>query len=106
MVSLSCNLVQPVAALDECISGLQTNGLTHDSTKIQCPILLLWLHPWHKIPQSNGAQRDETEVDAIQKAPGPLHLGEDGCWHQKKAQHHQKQQQHKVDGSGGPRLQA
>lgn len=111
VVYLSCKLVQPVAAhelsaLDECISSLQTNRLTHDSTEIQCPILLLWLHPWHKIPQSNGAQRDETEVDAIQKAPGLLQLGEDGCWHHKKAQHHQKQQQHKVDSSGGPRLQA
>lgn len=79
-------------------------ALTHDRDLIQLPVLLPWPHPRNKIPQSDGAQRDETEVDAVQERPGHLHRAEYGRRSHEEAQHHQDQQQDEVDNGGRPRL--
>lgn len=87
-----------------CEREVITAALTHDSHLVQRPVLLPRLRPRNKISQSDGAQRDETEVDAVQEGPGELHRTEHGRWCQEEAQHHQNQQEHEVDDGGRPRL--
>lgn len=81
-------------------------ALTHDSDLIQLPVFLPGLCPGDKIPQTNGAQRDETEVDPIQKRPGHLHRAEHSRRRHEKAQNNQNQQQQEVDNGGWPKLHA
>lgn len=81
-------------------------GLTHHRDLVQPPVLYSRLCRRHKIPQSDGAQRDETEVDAIQERPGSLQRAEHGRRRQKERQKHQNQQQHKVYCSRRARVQA
>lgn len=83
-----------------------TTALTHGSDLVQRPVLLPRLIPGNKIPQTDGAQRDETEVDTIQKRPGHLHCAEHGRRCHKEAQNHQNQQQQEVDDGGWPKLHA
>lgn len=81
-----------------------TAALTHDGHLVQRPVRLPRLRPRNKIPQSDGAQRDETEVDPIQERPGHLHRAEHGRRRNKEEQQHQNHQQHKVDDGGRTRL--
>lgn len=79
-------------------------ALTHDGHLVQRPVRLPRLRPRNKIPQSDGAQRDETEVDPIQERPGHLHRAEHCRRRNKEKQQHQNHQQHKVDDGGRARL--
>lgn len=81
-------------------------ALTHDSSLVQWSVHLPRLGPRHEVAQSNGAERDEGEVEAIQEGPGALHRAEHGRWRHKEAQHHQKQQQQEVDDGGRPGIHA
>lgn len=83
-----------------------TTALTHDSDLVQRPVLLPRLCPGNKIPQTNGAQRDETEVDPIQKRPGHLHCAEHDRRCHEEAQNHENQQQQEVYNGGWPMLHA
>lgn len=59
----------------------------------------------YKIPQSDGAQRDEAEVDAVQERPRGFQRTKHGRRRQKEAQKHQNQQHHEVDGRRRARVQ-
>lgn len=83
-----------------------TAALTHDSDLVQRPVPLPRLRPRNKVPQPDGAQRDETEVDPIQERPGVLHRAEHGRRRHEERQQHQNQQQQEVDDGGRPRLDA
>lgn len=47
--------------------------------------------PRHIVPQANGGQRDEAEIESIQKAPGLLKVGEDRSRDQEKYSHYDHQ---------------
>ncbi|TNN65909.1 hypothetical protein EYF80_023909 [Liparis tanakae] len=81
-------------------------GLTDDGELVQLPVILLGLRRRNEISQSDGAQGDETEVDAVQERPGRLQRAEDGRRRHEEAQHHHGQQQHEVHHGGRPGLQA
>lgn len=85
---------------------LTAAALTHDGDLVQRPVPLPRLRPRNKIPQSDGAQWDETEVDPVQERPGLFQPAENRRRRHEEAQHHQNQQQQEVDDGGGPRLQA
>lgn len=81
-------------------------ALTHDTDLIHRPVLLSGLHRGHKIPQPDGAQGDEAEVDPIQKWPGHLRGTENGSRSHEEAQDDPEQQQNEVHDGGGSLLQA
>lgn len=86
--------------------GILKSALTHDSHLVQRPVFQPRLHPGNKIPQTDGAQGDETEVDPIQKGPGQLHRAEDSRRRHEEAQDDQNQQQNEVHDGRGPLLHA
>lgn len=76
--------------------------LTHDTNLVELPVLLPRVWCRDKIPQTDGAERDETEVDPVQKRPGHFHCTKYGSWCHKEAQNHQNQKEKEVDEGGWP----
>lgn len=83
-----------------------TVELTHDGHLVQRSVRLAGPRRRDEVPQPDGAQRYEAEVDAVQERPGRLQRAEHGGRRQEAAQHHRRQEQQEVDDGGRPRLEA
>lgn len=90
----------------EVFKNIYESALTHDTDLVELPVLLPQVCGRNKIPQSNGAEWDETEVDPIQKGPGNLQCAKDGSWCHEEAQNHQNHQEKEVDQGGWPETHA
>lgn len=87
-------------------TSLVRAALTHHPDLVELPGLLPRLCRRDKVPQTDGAERDEAEVDPIQEGPGHLQSAKHGSRGHKEAQNHQSQQQEEVDEGGRPQSQA
>lgn len=80
--------------------------VNHDRDLVEWSMVLPRLLPGNIVPQSNGTQRDETEVNSIQEGPVILQIAKHRRWHHEEAKNHQQEEKQEVDGCGAARSQA